>query len=76
MGIRRHATIGVIDLSCGEIQRIDIGDTSGAIDHAIGFRAVFGALICECYPQPAIRTLDPFHATSVLTRIPIRSLSA
>ena len=75
MAIQRDAAVGVLDITRGQIERIDIGDAPGAVDDAIGFGRVFGAVMGEDHPQPAVRRLDRLTLTPVLTRIPMRSLS-
>ena len=62
MAVHRDAAIGVIDISCDQIQRINVGHAPRAVDDAIGFGRMFGAVVGEDHPQPAIRGLNPFHA--------------
>ncbi len=76
MAIHADAAVGVLDIACGKIQRIDIGDTARAVDDSIGFRGLFGAVMAEDHAQAAVCGLDPLTLTLVLTRMPMRSLSA
>jgi len=48
----------MIDVSCREIERIDIGHAPGAVDNAIGHGGMFDALMGEDHPQPVICRLD------------------
>ena len=58
----RDAAIGVFDIAGGQIQRVDIGDAAGAVDDAIGLGRLFGAVMGEDHPQPAVGRLDPLDA--------------
>ena len=62
MAIHRHAAIGMLDIARGKIERIDVGDASGAIDDAVGLCGVLDAFVDEDHAQAAIGRLDPFDA--------------
>ena len=47
MALDRDAAIGVLDLACSEIQRIDIGDASCAVDDTVGLGGMLGAIVGE-----------------------------
>ncbi len=66
MTVHRHAAVGVVDISRRQIQHIDIGHASGAIDDAIGLGGMFGAFMREDHAQAIVRGLDPFHADAGL----------
>ncbi len=66
MTVHRHAAVGVLDISCRQIQRVDIGHPSGAVDDAIGFGGVFGAIVGEDHAQPVMRRFDPLDADAGL----------
>src|SRR2546430_533523 len=56
MPVDRDAAIGVLDLARGEIQRIDIGDASRAVDDAFGLGRMLGALVGEVNAPSALMT--------------------
>ena len=56
----------VFDLADGEVERIDIGDAAGAVDDAIGFRGLFGAVVGKDHPQFPVGGLDALDADAGL----------
>ena len=62
MAVHRDAAVGVLDLACGEIQRIDIGDAARAVDDTIGLGRMFGALMGEDHAQAAVCLLNSLDA--------------
>ena len=76
MTVDRDAAIGVLDMACREIQRIDIGDAAGAVDDTFGLGRMLGALMGEVTRRRPFAFSIRLTLTAVLTRIPIRSLSA
>src|SRR5258708_15709011 len=62
MAVDADAAIGMIDISGRQIQRVDIGDTAGAVDDAIGFRRMLGTPMHEDHTQPSIGGPDALYA--------------
>ena len=62
VAIHYDAAVGVFDIACGKIQRIDIGNAACAIDDPIGLGCVLGAVMAEDDAQAAVGGLDPFDA--------------
>ena len=62
MTIDTDAAVALLDLADGEVERIDVGDAAGAVDDAIGFRGLFGAVAGKDYPQFPVRGLDALDA--------------
>ncbi len=68
VAIHYDAAVGVFDIACGKIQRIDIGNAACAIDDPIGLGCVLGAVMAEDDAQAAVGGLDPFDADGQCVR--------
>ena len=58
MAVDRNAAMAVLDLASSEIERIDIGNASRAIDHAVGFGRVLGAALLSALGKTAERPVS------------------
>ena len=62
MRVDRHPAFGMIDISRGQIEHIDIGHAARAIDDTIGLGGMLVAVMGEDHPQPVFHGIDALHA--------------
>ena len=62
MAVDRDAAIDMLDLTRGEIKRIDIGHAPRAIHDTVGLGRMLGALVGEVNAQAAVRLFNSLDA--------------